>query len=300
MKKILLIVNPVSGTLKGRGCLFDIIESFSRKGICPSVRLTEYRGHATAIAEESAASGEYDAIVCCGGDGTLNEAIAGVIKSGKKIPLGYIPAGSTNDFATGLGIPTVPADAAAAAADALITGKSIELDIGKFGTDRYFSYIASFGAFASSSYSTPQNVKNALGHFAYVLQGVKDFFQIKPIHAVCVADGRRYEGDYVFGGVCNSFVVGGTVRLDESVVSLSDGLFEVVLVNNPKNPAEFNELIISLLKSDLECPLIDFVKAKKVYFEVPASTQWTLDGEHACGGDEIDVENLPQMITLLG
>lgn len=299
MKKILLIVNPVSGTMKGRGCLFDIIEAFSVKGICPSVRLTEYRGHATLMAEEAALSDEYEAIVCCGGDGTLNEVIAGVLSSKKQMPIGYIPAGSTNDFATGIGLPSVPADAATVVADALVSGTGIDLDMGKFGNHRYFTYIASFGAFTSSSYSTPQNVKNALGHFAYVLQGVKDFFQIKPIHAVCVADGQRFEGDYVFGGTCNSFSVGGIVHLDDSIVNLSDGMFEVVLVHNPKNATEFNELVNALLKSDMSCKLIDFVKAKQIYFEIPAGTQWTLDGEQADGGDELEIVNMNKAVRLL-
>ena len=299
MKNILLIVNPVSGTLKGRGCLFDIIEAFSVRDICPTVMLTQYRGHASRISEEAALSGKYESIVCCGGDGTLNEVIAGMLKSGRDIPIGYIPAGSTNDFATGIGLSSVPADAATAVADAILSGSSISLDMGRFGKNRYFTYIASFGAFTSSSYSTPQNIKNVFGHFAYLLQGVKDFFQIKPVHAVCVADGQRFEGDYVFCGVCNSFSVGGIVHLNDKTVNLSDGRFEVVLVRNPKTPAELSELVNALLRSDLDCELIDFAEAKQIYFEVPTDTQWTLDGEQACDGDEIDIENLNCAVRLL-
>ena len=299
MKNILLIVNPVSGTLKGRGCLFDIIEAFSKKDVCATVRLTEYRAHATIIAEEAVKTGRYDAIVCCGGDGTLNEVIAGILKSGSDIPVGYIPAGSTNDFAAGLGLPLIPADAADCAADALVAGSAISLDIGKFAKDRYFTYIASFGAFTSSSYSAPQSMKNVLGHFAYVLQGVKDFFQIKPTHAVCVADGRRFEGDYVFCGVCNSLSVGGIVKLDEKTVNLSDGLFEIVLVHNPANAGEFNKIVNGLMKSDLSSDVFDFIKAREVYFEIPADTQWTLDGERAGAGDLVNISNLHSAVRLL-
>jgi YegS/Rv2252/BmrU family lipid kinase len=299
MKNVLLIVNPVSGTLRGRDGLFDIVEAFSKKDIRPSVALTRYRGHASAIAAEAAASGGYDAVVCCGGDGTLNEVVSGIIGKGSSIPVGYIPAGSTNDFAAGLGLPSVPSEAATICADALLSAKGIDLDIGRFGKSRYFAYIASTGAFTNSSYSTPQTVKNTLGHLAYVLQGAIDFFSIKPSHVICVADGVRFDDDYVFCGACNSFSVGGIVKLDEKIVDLSDGLFEVVLVRNPRSPGEFNQVVNALMRSDLKSEMIDFVRASEVYFEVPPETQWSLDGEKAAGGDQVDIVNLPRAVHLL-
>ena len=181
-KQLLFIINPVSGRLKARSAVFDMLEKICGSGYMPTVALTQYRGHARELAASAAAKG-YSQIICCGGDGTLNEVISGVISSGcgETLPIGYIPAGSTNDFAASIGIPTD----LAAAADAAATGESFTLDIGKFGDDRYFTYIASFGAFTAASYSAPQNAKNNVGHLAYVFEGIKEFFKIKPIKVVC-------------------------------------------------------------------------------------------------------------------
>ena len=299
MKNILLIINPVSGMLKSREAVFDILDAFLKRDIRPSVEMTRSRGHAVSIASEAASSGRYDAVVCCGGDGTLNEVVSGLLGKGSSVPVGYIPAGSTNDFASGLGIPLAPQDAAASCAAALQAGKITDLDAGKFGRTRYFVYIASTGAFTNSSYSTPQSAKNTLGHLAYVLQGAKDFFQIKPMHAICVAGGRRFDDEYVFCGACNSFSVGGIVKLDEKTVNLSDGKFEIVLVKNPRNPGEFNQVVNALLRSDLNSAMIDFIRAPEVYFELPSGTQWSLDGEQAGGGDQVEVVNLHKAIHML-
>lgn len=298
MKKALLIVNPVSGKLKGKASLFAVIEKLNAQDVVPSVMMTKARGHATELAAAAAAS-EYDCIICCGGDGTLNETICGVLKSGSKLPIGYIPAGTTNDFASGLGLPLELPDAAENIAKALQANESIELDIGKFGDGRIFNYIASFGAFTTSSYATPQTAKNVLGHLAYVFAGVKDFFAIKPIHAKFCADGVEYEGDYVFGGVCNTYSVGGIVKLSRDNVDISDGVFELILVKAPKDMAEFNRIAGGVMSSNLSDDIFVNIKAKKVDFEVPENLVWSLDGEQASLGSHISTENLNRAVRLL-
>lgn len=301
MKNILLIINPVSGKLRARDALYDIVEKLCSRGIVPTVRLTQRRGHATSLARAAAKSGQYDAVFCCGGDGTLNEVIAGLVGAENKLPIGYIPAGSTNDFASGLGLPLELPEAAAAAGDCLKNGEPLHFDIGSFGDDRYFSYIASFGAFTATSYSAPQNVKNVLGHMAYVFEGVKDFFQIKPIHAVCTtADGKRFENDYAFGAVANAYSVGGIVKLAENMVDIDDGEFEILLVHMPKNTIEFNHIVNAVISSNLEGnDMIDFFRAKDLTFEMPEDTQWSLDGEQAAGGGSVRIVNIHGEVTLL-
>jgi len=298
MKKALVIVNPVAGKLKGKEALFSVLEKLNQHDVLPSIIMTKHRGHATEIAESVGAS-EYDCIVCIGGDGTLNETILGVLRAGTNLPIGYIPAGTTNDFAAGLGLPLNLPQAAESIALALNENSFIEMDIGKYCDNRIFTYIASFGAFTSSSYSAPQAAKNVLGHLAYVLQGIKDFFSIKPVHARVTIDGEVFEGDYVFGGVCNTYSVGGIVKLNRDSVDTRDGLFEVILVKNPKDLAEFNRIVNGVVSSKLDDDMFVYKKAKDVDFEVPGDMSWTLDGEQACEGAVIHTTNLHKAVKLL-
>ena len=297
--KILMIVNPVSGTLRTRGELFDILRILNGAEIAPTVRFTSGRGHAAVLADEGARSGEFEAVVCAGGDGTFHEVLTGLDRSGVSLPVGYIPAGTTNDLANGIGLSTDLQEAAADIVSALRDGVVTELDCGKFGDGPVFSYIASFGAFTSASYSTPQQAKNNLGYFAYLLQGIGDFFQIKPIHAVCEAGGARYEGDFIFGGVCNTFSIGKIVKLDETSVDMSDGLFEVILVKNPKDFSEFNRLVAAAASSDIESDMFIFFKASHVSFRLPAGTLWTLDGEKAEADGPVDISIKKRAVKLL-
>lgn len=300
MKNILMIINPVSGRLRTRNSLFGILKTLESGGCSVTVRLTQRRGHAAEMAAEAAECGSYDAIVCCGGDGTLNEVLGGLVSRGSDLPVGYIPAGSTNDFAASMGLPLDHIKAAQAIADAVAAGRSLPLDIGSFSGDRYFTYIASFGAFTASSYSAPQAVKNAIGHMAYVLEGIRDFFRIKPIRVSCTdADGRHYECDCVFGGVTNSTSVGGIVKLGKGVVDMNDGLFEVVLIHHPKNAGEFNRIVSAVMSSKLECDMIDFFRTPSLTFVLPEGTPWTLDGECAAGGTEFDIRNIHSAVHLL-
>ena len=222
-KKLLLIVNPCSGRAKMRTELLRVVEILSEGGYTVTVYPTKARGDATDYVL-NLSENEYEIIVVCGGDGTLNEVITGLMKSGLHISLGYIPSGTLNEWSSGLGI----ARSIPKAAEDITNGKKIKLDIGKFG-DKYFSYTASFGAFTDASYSAPQDIKNMLGQAAYFFEGIKSLGNIKPIHLKFRTEDRETEGDFLFGAVSNSMSVGGIVKFDESVVKLNDGRLKYCL-----------------------------------------------------------------------
>ena len=292
-KRLLLMINPVAGKMKSRSALFDIIKVFSDNDYDVSVRLTRRSGHGTEIVENEHMN--YDLIVCVGGDGTLNEVVRGLVKSGAKIPIGYIPAGSTNDFANSIGLsPNIKK-----AAQNIAKGKEYQLDIGAF-KDVIFTYIASFGAFTAVSYSTPQATKNAIGHFAYVLEGIKDLSALKPVHIKAEADGICYEDDYIFGGIANSTSVGGIVKLKKEMVDMSDGLFEVILIKNPKNLNHFNEIVRSLMTSDYKNnKSVDYFHASEIKITTEDKLSFTVDGEYADGSGSITIKNLKQRLTII-
>ena len=290
---ILLIVNPVAGKLRARTALMDVLEVFSAAGLDVNVRLTQTRGEARELAR-AARRDIYGRIVCVGGDGTLNETVSGAIESGENIPIGYIPMGSTNDFAASLKLPRD----ISAAARAVIEGRPCPLDIGDFGGSNKFAYIASFGMFTASSYTTPQSTKNTFGHFAYVMEGIKDLVNIKAYHMAVEADGKTYEGDYIFGAVSNSTSIGGIVHLDSEIVDMSDGLFEIVLLKKPVNPNDLALVITSIMNSDFNNIMFDFIHASQVRFISSEPMNWSLDGEEADGGTEVVISNIHNAITL--
>lgn len=292
MKKMLFILNPCAGTRKANKVLAEIISVFNRADY--DVRVYVTGGPQDAISAVEKYACDMDLVVCSGGDGTLNEVITGILKAGLDTPIGYICAGSTNDFATSLKLATDPI----AAAKQIVNGTVQSVDVGLFG-DRYFSYVASFGAFTKVSYSTSQAVKNALGHTAYVLEGIKDLSQIRKIRVRLELDGETFEDDYLFGAVCNSTSVGGILTLDPNQVDMCDGLFEVLLVRAPKNLAEITECIGAIRKQQYNCRMMTFRSAKEVKIYTESDINWSLDGEMAPGSSEITVRNLHHAIHLL-
>ena len=296
MKKLLLIINPVAGKLRARSTLFDIVNEFCKENYDVTTKVTQSRGHASDLAASAEKNG-FDTVVCVGGDGTLNEVITGLLRNSNKsnIKLGYIPAGSTNDFADTLGLSPV----AEVAARNIAKNSPIYLDIGKFCGDRNFSYIASFGAFSAVSYSAPQDLKNAFGHFAYLMCGLKELGNIKSYKVNLTADGNSYSGTYIYGSVSNTTSVAGIVKLSDRIVDLKDGLFEVILVKKPKDLIQLNEIITGITLSDFSGEMFEFFKAKEIDFHMGKSVPWTLDGEKAEGGSEIHIENLSEAIKLL-
>ena len=293
LKRIYLVINPNAGTRQGRRFLPEIISAFNRAGFLVSVYVTEKRGDAADFARIRA--GEADMVVACGGDGTLNEVITGLQLGGCKTPLGYIPCGSTNDFASGLGLPTAPLPAC----EAIVSGRPRTLDVGLFAPDRYFSYTASFGAFTSVSWSTPQNVKNVLGHAAYVLEGIRSLADIRPIHMRITADGHVYEDDFIFGAVCNSTSLGGVLKLENSQVHMNDGLFEALLIPFPADLLVLNRILSALSAHRYEDESLHFLRASSFSFEGSSDITWTLDGEAAEGSARVEIKNIHDAIRLI-
>ena len=242
-KKLLLIVNPRAGRSKPRSPLFDAIALFSEAGYLVSARKTTAPGDATEIVAREGA--RYDLVVAVGGDGTLNEVISGLMRLEHRPLLGYLPQGSTNDFAASLHISGNPVTAAVS----IIRNTPRLLDIGQWN-ERDFIYVASFGAFVKSSYSASQAAKNALGHFAYILEGMKDLDTLRPYHIRLTADGEVLDGDYLFGAICNSTSIGGLMKLDPERVVLDDGKFELLLIPNPKTAQDLQNLVLALLNQE--------------------------------------------------
>ncbi len=292
MKKMLFIMNPFAGVKRANRHLADILLTFSQAGYEVITHMTLGQGDATTVAREKGRN--VDLVVCCGGDGTLNETITGLLSAGADTPIGYIPAGSTNDFASSLKIPTNILKAA----QAIVEGEPVSYDVGRFG-DRYFSYVASFGAFTRSSYATPQNVKNALGHTAYVLSGITELSQIRNEHVKMEIDGQVVEGDFLFGAICNSTSVGGILTLDPKQVDMGDGLFEILLVRAPENLGEIHECIQALQSQKYNCAMLTFRSAQKVRIFADPEMPWTLDGEKEDGHETVEVENLHHAIRLM-
>ena len=290
-KRALLIINPVSGKKMVLRYIPQIIRIFTDAGYLVTTMVTARRGEATEYVRTL--GGDFDLICCTGGDGTLNETITGLAEGNIQVPLGYIPCGSTNDFAVSR---TLSTDILTAARNAA-SGSCSRYDIGRFG-DRYFSYVAAFGAFSWLSYTTDQNLKNVLGHTAYILDGIKDLSKIKPLHLKLTVDGRVYEDDYLFGAVCNSTSIAGTLELPASLVDTCDGLFEVLLIKVPKTLVDLDVIVRGLLSQDYTSPFIVLTQGSSIDVVNPPGLGWALDGEEAIPGEQVHISPLPAFLTL--
>ena len=291
-KRLLLILNPISGKKVGKQHPSDVVEAFCRADYIPTVFVTTSRGNARDVA--LAHGGEADLVVCLGGDGTFNEVVGGLLDGGHATPLGYIPCGSTNDFAAGIGLQRSIPEATAA----ILEGTPHSYDVGVFG-DRYFSYVASFGLFTRASYAAPQRVKNALGHLAYVLEGAKELSCIRSWRVKVEVDGQMVEDDYIFGAVSNATSVGGVLTLDPERVDMNDGLLELLLVKMPHGAVELTECIRALRRKNYDSPFVTFLNGADFTVTAAPDMDWSLDGEWCRGSDGIRIRNLRDAITLI-
>ena len=293
MKKMLFVLNPCAGMRKAAKNLAEILAVFNRADFDVRVYVTEAQGDAIGAVKRLAQG--MDLVVCCGGDGTFNETVTALLEGDLQIPIGYIPAGSTNDFAASLGLPGDCLEAA----QKIVEGEAVAYDAGRFGS-RYFSYVASFGAFTRASYSTPQNMKNALGHTAYVLEGIQELSQIRKHRVKLTLDGEEVlEDEYLFGAVCNSTSVGGIMTLAPDRVDLQDGKFEVLLIRAPKTLQEIPECILAIQKQQYNSAMMTFRSASHITVEASPDMAWTLDGEKEAGHDFIEIENLQKRIWII-
>ena len=292
-KKVLFIVNPKSGKGSIRSKLLDIVDIFVKAGFDLTLYISQSAGDARAKAKE--VEGRYELVICSGGDGTLDEVISGMMECEKRSAIGYIPCGSTNDFAHSLKIPT----SMTKAAEHIAAWKEFPCDIGRFNDD-YFVYIAAFGLFTDVSYETSQDVKNVLGHLAYILEGMKKLTEIKSYPMKVEAEEMTVEGNFLFGMVTNSTSVGGFRNITGKHVHLDDGVFEVTLIKTPQNILELNEIIQAVIagKSENNKYFYQF-RSSHVKFTSESPVAWTQDGEFGGYHEVVDVKNDKQALSLL-
>ena len=290
-KQLLLILNPIAGRKKAMPLLPQLVELFTQAGYRVQICVTRQRGDARRAAKKFGK--DMDLLVCCGGDGTLNEVATGLMQAGLQKPIGYIPTGSTNDFANTLQLSDDPMTAARQ----ILCGTIGEYDLGRFG-NHYFNYVASFGAFTATSYSCSQVSKNLFGHFAYILGALLELPSLHKEHIRMIIDGEPLEGDYLFGAVCNTTSVAGVVTLKPELVDLQDGLFEVILVRAPHSPGELVQCIKSLLNHSLQSDMITLRSGARVEVFANEHMDWSLDGEQVKGRDRWLIENLHKKLWI--
>lgn len=293
-KKMMLIINPMAGRGAYTYNFPEAMNLLSYGGYAPTLFFTGKRGDAMRFAEEYAE--DFDTVACIGGDGTLSEVLAGLMKHKDPPPVGYIPMGTANDVATTLGLPK---NDTIGAVRTILGGTGHPFDVGGFGENEYFAYIAAFGAFTNVSYATPQSQKRALGHLAYVLQGAAELPNIKGVNARVEYDDGVFEGSLIYGSMSNSTSVAGIVRLPEEMVCLGDGISELVLVKDPGGVEDLGEIISSVLtkKFDSDKLLILHTTKAKFTFEEPVA--WTRDGEDGGSWKEIELRNYKCPVKLI-
>ena len=292
MKKLLFIFNPYSGKAQIKNKLLEIVDIMVKAGYEVTIYPTQARADALNLVQKRAK--KYDLVVCSGGDGTLDEAVSGMMLSEKKVPLGYIPAGSTNDFANSLKIPKDMVKAAKAA----VSGKKFACDVGKFN-DSFFIYVAAFGIFTAVSYKTSQEWKNILGHAAYILEGAKSLHEITLYHMRVEYEDQVIEDEFIYGMITNSNSVGGFKNMTGKNVLLDDGKFEVTLIRKPKNLVELNEILASLSNMIDDTDAIYSFKSDCITFYAEEKVPWTLDGEYGGNPQEVKISNQQQALEIM-
>ncbi len=293
VKKALVIINPKAGMKKSNRLLTDIIFELQKGEYLVTAFVTGKQGDGYNFAYKNAKS--FSLVVAVGGDGTFNEVVSGILNSGAPVNIGYIPSGSTNDFASTLSLPLSPVKAASN----IVKGSPKSFDVGSFN-GRIFTYVASFGAFTGSSYNASQDVKNSIGHLAYIIEGVKDIGNIKGFSLNVKADGKSFSGRYIFGAISNSTSLGGLLKIDEQIVDLSDGKLEMILVKEPKSIKDLNQILPAInSKNYTNSPMIDFCSSRRIDIITSDDFYWTIDGEKQPGCQIIEVKNIEKAINLL-
>ena len=290
-KKLVFIFNPKAGKGKIKTSLMDIVDIFNKGGYEVIIRATQAPKDAYEQVKKYA--DKVDLIVCSGGDGTLDEVVTGITEVGSKVPVGYIPAGSTNDFANSLFMPKNMIRVA----EMIMAEELYHCDIGRFN-QKTFAYVAAFGLFTDVSYETDQDLKNVLGHVAYVLEGVKRLFDIKSYHMKVSSEEVQVEDDFIVGMITNSRSVGGFKNLTGKNVDMNDGFFEVTLIVHPKNPLQLQEIMTALVMAEDNTDMIYSFKTRQLTIETDEEVPWTLDGEFGGNHSYVEIENRHKALNL--
>ena len=292
MKKLLFIYNSNAGTGVLRPSLADVLEIFVEAGYEVTAQPTQKAGD--GFIKTKNYQGVYDLVVCSGGDGTLNEVVNGMVARKKRIPIGYIPAGTTNDFAKSMGIPRNMLQATEIA----VKGTPFSRDVGKFN-DNYFTYVAAFGIFTDVAYKTDQDTKNVIGHLAYVLEGAKRVFNVPSVFAKVTCEELVIEDEFVLVMVTNALSVGGFKGLVDEDAVFNDGLFEVSLIKRPKNPKELNDIVSSVVLKNISSDIVTSFKTNRIEFEFQEAEEWTLDGEFGGNHKHVVIENQKELLEFM-
>ena len=292
MKRMLFVYNPNSGMGLLKPKLSDVIDTFVKGGYEVTVYPTQK--YHDAVRKMGEYEEQYDLVACSGGDGTLDEVVTGMMKREDKVPIGYIPAGTTNDFASSLHISKNMLEAA----DTVVNGVPFACDVGEFNED-YFVYIAAFGLFTDVSYETKQSMKNVLGHLAYILEGTKRIFNIPSYRIKVTHDGETIEDEFIYGMVTNSRSVGGFKGITGKNVVFDDGKFEVTLFKTPRNPMELNEILGALALRKINPKRMYSFKTNEVHFETEEEIPWTLDGEFGGVHEEVVVKDCQKALEIM-
>lgn len=293
-RSLMLVINPAAGRGGYKQNLGEALRTLDAGGYRTSLFFTAGRGDATRFTAENAS--RFDTVACVGGDGTLSEVIAGLMTLSSPPPLGYIPMGTANDVATTLGLPK---NDTLGAARRLLYGQPHPFDVGGFGDESYFAYIAAFGAFTEVSYATPQNQKKALGHLAYVLQGAAALPRIESYHTIVEYDDGVVEADLLYGSMSNSTSVAGIVRLREEMVCLGDGISELVLVKDPGSVEGFGDIVSSVLSQRFDSDNLMILHTRQARFRFDKPVTWTRDGEEGGEHQELSLRNYAAPVQII-
>ena len=291
-KKMLFIYNPRAGKSQIRSNLLDMIDIFVKAGYEVTAYPTQAQGDGIRAVTERQI-GYYDMIACSGGDGTLDEVVTGMMRCEKRLPIGYVPAGTTNDFAGSLGIPR----SMEKAARVIVDGRSFRCDVGGFN-ENIFVYIAAFGLFTDVSYETRQDMKNVLGHMAYVLEGMRKLSKVRSYTMKVTSGDKVIKGDFIFGMITNSLSVGGFKKITGDNVKLDDGVFEVTLIRRPGNPVELNTIMAAMVNRNIDTDLMECFTASELQIESTEEIAWTLDGEFGGRHSRVEIRNYKQALEI--
>lgn len=291
-KKALFIVNPHAGKGLIKNHMLSVIDMLTKVGYLVTTYTTQSQGDAVQVMRER--DRDYELVVCSGGDGTLDEIVTGMMQSGFKTKIGYIPAGSTNDFANSLKLPS----SMKKAAEIVAADNTFACDVGIFNQD-IFVYVAAFGIFTEVSYETPQEMKNMLGHTAYLLEGMKQIQNIKSYHMKVISNDFVIEGDFIYGMITNSYSIGGIKNITGKNVALNDGLFEVTLIKRPNNLIELNQVLAALVSNRVDADCMYSFKTSSIVFESAEEVAWTLDGEFGGRHTKVELLNKQEAVDII-
>lgn len=291
-KRLFFIYNPYAGKEHIRGRLGDIIKAMANADY--EITIYPTKGRLDAVKKIESLTNDYQLVVCSGGDGTLDEVVTGMMRREDKIPIGYIPAGTCNDFARSLKIPMDMTKAAEIA----VNGRTFACDIGSF-QDRNFVYIAAFGIFTEVSYSTPQDIKNVLGHMAYVLRGIQSLTAIRSYRMKVTSRERTFSGDFILGMVTNSKSVGGFKSIVGKHVVFDDGVYEVTFIRRPNSILELQEILTALLVEEIDSKYMISYRTSELCVETEEKVPWTLDGEFGGEHTNVKISNNKQAVEIV-